>query len=151
MKITYSWHRCSDYIWLVSRTRGSFTLKISGCSVQIQVKPDFKKWCQGVEKVRTNIYINIYIWASFISSKIYCFSYLKLYTWTISIRYRVNQIQWDKNVGKKITKQNWINKKYIYIKNTSKVENHETVQIIVTITNSEVVTHCSLFNWLLLD
>jgi hypothetical protein len=39
----------------VSRTHGSFTLKISGFSVQIQVKSGFKKWCQGVEKVRTNI------------------------------------------------------------------------------------------------
>ena len=54
MKIIYSWHRCSDYIWLVSRTHVSLTLKISGCSAQIQVKSDFKKWCQGVKKVRTN-------------------------------------------------------------------------------------------------
>jgi hypothetical protein len=70
VKKLYSWYRCSDYIWPVSRTHGSFILKISGCSVQIQLKSGFRKWCQGVEKVRTNIYINIYIWASFISSKI---------------------------------------------------------------------------------
>jgi hypothetical protein len=33
MKMIYSWHQCSDCIWLVSRTHGSLTLKISCCCV----------------------------------------------------------------------------------------------------------------------
>jgi hypothetical protein len=60
-KIINLWHWCSDYIWLVSRTHGSSTLKISGCSEQIQVKSGYKKWCQGVEKCEQK-------WAFFISS-----------------------------------------------------------------------------------